>query len=157
MLPLFFADTSRPVITFDKPDPTTPQTDLGVTWKSSEDAEFECALDNPNQYEPCGRGRTGGFQRDNLPDGRHRLYVRGKDDVGNVGLPSVYTITTGMKMYKPVSGGSSKVLVRGCWVAVEYTNQANSALCFNISFHFFHFTMMIVYSKIQISILAFLN
>ena len=61
---------------------------------------FECALDNPNQYEPCGRGNTGSFQRNDLPDGRHSLYVRGIDDVGNVGLPSVYTVTTGMEMYR---------------------------------------------------------
>ncbi|XP_028410633.1 uncharacterized protein LOC114533322 [Dendronephthya gigantea] len=90
----FNVDTSRPVITFDKPDPTTPEKDLAVTWKSSEDAEFECAVDDPTQYEECGMGKTGGFQKDDLSDGEHKLYVRGKDDVGNVGEPSIYTVTT---------------------------------------------------------------
>lgn len=83
------------MITFDKPNPSTPQRDLGVTWKSSEDSEFECALDDPTEYEACGKGKTGAFQRDDLPDGKHKLYVRGIDEVGNVGQPSVYTVTTG--------------------------------------------------------------
>lgn len=83
------------MITFDKPDPTNPEKDLAVTWKSSENAEFECALDDPTQYEDCGKGNTGGFQKDDLPDGQHKLYVRGKDDVGNVGEPSIYTVATG--------------------------------------------------------------
>ena len=92
----FHLDTSLPVITFDKPDPKKPEKDLSVTWKSSEDADFECALDSPFDYKKCGNGKTGAFQKDDLPDGEHKLYVRGKDDVGNVGKPSVYTVTTGI-------------------------------------------------------------
>lgn len=95
LLGAFFADTSRPVITFDKPSPRTPQQELSVTWKSSEVADFECALEAAVDYEPCGKGRTGSFQRDDLPDGKHKLYVRGTDEVGNVGEPSVYTVITG--------------------------------------------------------------
>lgn len=91
----FVADTTNPVITFDKPDPEKPQKDLSVSWKSSEEADFECSLDDPTLYEPCGKGKTGLFQKDDLPDGEHRFYVRGKDNVGNVGDPSVYTVVTG--------------------------------------------------------------
>ena len=88
-------DTSLPVITFDKTDPDTPQKDLRVTWKSSEIAVFECALDAPTKYEDCGNGKTGVYQKDDLNDGEHKLYVRGRDEIGNVGLPSVYTVTIG--------------------------------------------------------------
>lgn len=88
-------DTTLPVITFDKADPDTPQKDLSVTWKSSETASFECALEAPTQYEACGNGKTGGYQKDDLNDGKHKLYVRGRDEIGNVGQPSVYAVTTG--------------------------------------------------------------
>ena len=90
-----FADTTGPVITFDRGDPVTPEKRLSVSWKSSEEGKFECALDDQTSFEKCGSGVKGLLEKEDLPDGEHKLYVRGQDKLDNVGETKVFTVTTG--------------------------------------------------------------
>ena len=65
-----------------------------ITWRSTEDARFECSLDN-GAYEDCGNGEIGTWIGRNLPHGNHVISVRGRDKNGNVGEPTKHTWNVG--------------------------------------------------------------
>ena len=55
-------------------------------WTSDEQADrFLCSLDDQSNWEFCGSGKLGAWQRYNLPDGNHQFFVQGIDDLGNRG------------------------------------------------------------------------
>ena len=93
VLNLILSDSVPPVITFINPSRRTngsPQ----FTWRSSEQADFECSLDR-GPYERCGSGVNGRWSKDNIRDGSHVLSVRGKDTVDNVGSPTTHSWVVG--------------------------------------------------------------
>ena len=85
------------MITFDNP-PTTTDGSPQFTWRSSEQADFECSLDS-GPYENCGSGISGRWSKNNLGHGSHRLSVRGKDTVENVGRERIHIWTVGKICY----------------------------------------------------------
>ena len=86
-------DAVVPVITFINPSPKTDGSPE-FTWRSSEQATFECSLDR-GPYEDCGSGMNGRWSKDNVRDGRHILSVRGKDTVENLGRTTSHSWTVG--------------------------------------------------------------
>ena len=89
----WMVDAISPTITFtDAPGKTNnlPQ----LTWRSSEEATFECKLDN-EPYKGCGSGVNGEWSQKIDREGRHVLYVRGRDAVGNTGPSSTHSWTVG--------------------------------------------------------------
>ena len=58
---------------------------MAFKWESTENAEFECALDNKEQPFDCGKGFLGSKSLNNVPKGSRVFWVRGTDDAGNVG------------------------------------------------------------------------
>ena len=49
---------------------------------------FECSLDN-EEYNPCGRGKSGQWTKNNVQDGQHNFRVKGTDGDGNVVVAEV--------------------------------------------------------------------
>ena len=90
-------DTVAPTITYSDAAAKTNGSPF-ITWRSSEQAEFECSLDR-GPYENCGIGMNGQWRKDNVPDGRHILRVRGTDPAGNVGNPAGHTWIVGKFLY----------------------------------------------------------
>jgi hypothetical protein len=90
---LIISDSVAPVITFINPSPRT-NSSPEFTWRSSEQADFECSLDR-GPYERCGSGVTGRWSKDNIRDGSHVLSVSGKDTVENVGSPTAHSWIVG--------------------------------------------------------------
>ena len=87
------SDGDAPIITFINPPQKTngsPQ----FTWRSSEQAQFTCSLDN-GPYKPCGSGMNGRWDKNNVGNGLHILSVRGEDGVGNVGRPTTHSWRVG--------------------------------------------------------------
>ena len=66
------------------------------TWTSSEDATFECAIDDTRLYKNCGQGTSGLFTEKNIPSGRHIFYIRGRDKTNNVGPNVEYPFEIGV-------------------------------------------------------------
>ena len=93
---MFVSDTSGPVLTFA---PNLATQSLGspwFNWTSDETAvRFLCALDDQSNWEFCGSGKTGVWQKYNVPDGKHRLFVQGTDDLGNTGPTIRHTFGVG--------------------------------------------------------------
>ena len=89
----WMVDAIPPIITYTS-SPTKTNSSPEITWISSEQAEFECRIDN-QPYTKCGQEMNGRWTEDNLSDGIHRLYVRGRDAVGNLGREFVHTWTVG--------------------------------------------------------------
>jgi hypothetical protein len=90
----WIVDTVSPTITFSD-DPAKTSGSPMITWRSSEQAEFECSLDG-GRYEKCGSGMNGVWSKDNVGDGRHTLSVRGIDSAGNSGTPARHNWDVGM-------------------------------------------------------------
>ena len=67
--------------------PEISDADTTFLWKtiSNKPAEFECALDDVNKMQPCGKGARGSWTGSDIPDGDHTLYVRAKDSFGDYG------------------------------------------------------------------------
>lgn len=84
----WYVDAEPPTITFNNP-PSRTGGSPHFSWQSSEQAYFECSLDI-GPYENCSNGTTGQWSKNNLQDGSHRLSVRGKDTVGNVGRETAH-------------------------------------------------------------------
>ena len=91
----WIVDTIPPVLTFTNAAEKTNDSPV-LTWRSSEQAKFECKLDD-RPYENCGEGINGRWSKNNVPHGRHRLSVRGRDSAGNLGTTS-YTWFVGKKL-----------------------------------------------------------
>ncbi|CAB3983302.1 Hypothetical predicted protein [Paramuricea clavata] len=84
----FTVDNTVPVITFE----TLPVRTNGnpqIRWTSSENARFQCKLDGED-YQNCGSGFSGFWTRNNIPDGKHTLSVRGRDRNDNPGEPKTF-------------------------------------------------------------------
>lgn len=83
-------DTTPPTITLTQfPDQYTNQTTATFDWNSSEPATFECRLDNAS-FAPCP-GKPADYS--GLAEGAHSFEVRGTDDAGNTGSPTVHNWT----------------------------------------------------------------
>ena len=91
---MFLLDTTPPKIQVSG-DSEYSTSNPSFTWTSSEEATFECAVDNTLLYEPCGKGISGLFTAKNVPSGSHALFVRGKDGVGNYGPHVQYPFLVG--------------------------------------------------------------
>lgn len=65
-----------------------------IRWMSSEEASFECSLDN-GTFENCHDGRRGSWKKDNISDGEHVLAVRGTDLAGNQGKTNIHVWIVG--------------------------------------------------------------
>ena len=89
----WYVDAIPPVITFNNP-PSKTSGSAQFTWRSSEQADFNCSFDG-GPYKTCGNGAAGQWSKNNLPDGIHRLSVRGKDTVENVGREATHIWTVG--------------------------------------------------------------
>lgn len=96
---LFVADTKGPRLTFPPNLRTHTLSNPWFNWSSDEPADkFECALDDPTNWELCGNGKSGVWQQYNVPDGDHRFYVRGTDDLGNTGPEISHPFTVGKQI-----------------------------------------------------------
>ena len=91
----WIVDTIPPVITFTNAPEKTNGSPV-LTWRSSEQAEFDCKLDD-GRYENCGNGTTGRWSESNVRDGRRRLSVIARDSAGNLDTAS-HTWTVGRYM-----------------------------------------------------------
>ena len=82
-----FLDKDKPEIEFLPNQPTVSDADITLLWKttSPKSAQFECALDNVRDMQPCGEGITGSWTGTDIPNGDHTLYVRAKDSFGDYG------------------------------------------------------------------------
>ena len=81
-----FPDTKGPRLYFNQPVPKKSGSGVRFSWRSSENAKFECALDNREVFFKCGEGFEAQLRFDNLKrNGEHVLHVRGTDDQNNVG------------------------------------------------------------------------
>ena len=65
------------------------------TWTSSEEASFECAIDDTRLYQDCGEGTSGNFTANNVPSGRHAFFIRAKDKANNYGSHEQYLFQVG--------------------------------------------------------------
>ena len=88
-------DASGPVIQFPADLPKKTKRNPQITWTSSEPANFECAMDKLNIKIQCGRGTVGEWSEMNVPKGPHTFFVRGTDNVNNVGEWKSYTFDVG--------------------------------------------------------------
>ena len=88
-------DATPPTISFNNP-PSKTSGSPQFTWRSSEEADFECALDR-GPYENCDNGTTGRWSKNNVPHGSRHLSVRGRDSAGNLGTTS-HTWFVGKKL-----------------------------------------------------------
>ena len=86
-----------PVITFNNPSSTTGSSPE-FTWRSSEQANFECSFDG-GRFESCRSGMNGRWSKQNVPDGSHSLLVRGTDNLGNVGRSTKHSWIIGKIFY----------------------------------------------------------
>jgi hypothetical protein len=77
-----FLEIIDPVITFVQQPKVTNNYPV-LEWSSTTEMTFKCSLDN-KEYEPCGDGRSGQWNGNNIPDGQHVLTVRGTDSDGNL-------------------------------------------------------------------------
>ena len=77
-----FLEIIDPVITFVSLPKVTNNYPV-LKWQSTTEMTFECSLDN-DVYKPCGDGRSGQWNGNNILDGPHVLKVRGTDSDGNV-------------------------------------------------------------------------
>ena len=93
----WYVDAVPPVITFDNP-PTTTNGSPELTWRSSEQANFECSFDG-GRFESCRSGMNGRWSKQNVPDGTHSLLVRGTDNLGNVGRSTKHSWIIGKIFY----------------------------------------------------------
>ena len=79
-------DTVGPTLSFSRDLPKHTPSSPRLKWTSDELAErFLCSLDGRSNWEVCGSGESGGWQRYNVPDGDYQLFVQGIDDLGNKG------------------------------------------------------------------------
>ena len=89
-------DAVAPTITFIDPPATTGRSPE-FSWRSSEQATFECSFDG-GSYEDCGDGISGRWTENNVRDGSHFLIVRGRDVVGNLGEITTHTWIVGKSL-----------------------------------------------------------
>ena len=92
-------DTIAPIITFTSAPEKTNDTPL-LTWRSSEEVEFEYRFDN-GRYENYGKGTNGRWSKNNVGHGPHSLSVRGRDSAGNMGT-TIHIWNVG-KVLKPLT------------------------------------------------------
>ena len=79
-------DTVGPTLSFPRDLPKHTVSRPRFKWTSDEHAErFLCSLDGQSNGEFCGSGKSGGWQRYNVPDGNYQFFVQGIDDLGNKG------------------------------------------------------------------------
>ena len=90
---VFVLDGTPPVVTFINP-PGKTNNSPQLTWRSTEQATFECSLDN-EPYVNCGSGVRGQWSQRNLREGEHTLSVRGTDLAGNTGRETSHTWIVG--------------------------------------------------------------
>ncbi len=90
------SDNKPPVLSWRRKVPTVTGKRVRFKWISDEVAEFYCAHEKIEDMEKCGRfSLRGRWVESDLPEGRHRFWVVGVDDVGNRGIPLRHTWTVG--------------------------------------------------------------
>ncbi len=96
MLVNLFLDTTGPRLSFPSNLPKHTLSSPWFNWTSDETADrFLCSLDGQFNWEICGSGKKGVWQKYNVPDGKHELFVQGTDDLGNTGPKISHTFTVG--------------------------------------------------------------
>lgn len=80
----YVTDSDGPEITFND-HPKKFRSNPTLTWSSSEPANFKCRMENSLEGFDCGNGMTGQFTGNKIPDGPHKLFVYGVDDMNNIG------------------------------------------------------------------------
>ncbi len=110
----WIVDAVPPVITYIRP-PTKTNGSPEITWRSSEQATFECSLDG-GPYENCGNGLNGRWFKNNVRGGSRVLSVRGRDTVGNLGRSRSHTWTVGKLFFIMSLMSSCNILIR--WIYV---------------------------------------
>ena len=75
------------MLQFKKKRPTVSGKRTKFAWFSDEWAKFYCAHEDISDMQPCGEGMRSRWIEDQLPEGKHRFWVIGIDDVGNRGDP----------------------------------------------------------------------
>ena len=88
-------DSRAPDIQFRSNLPKKTQGYPQFTWNASEPSNFECALDNIENMRRCGGGTSGRWSGVNVPNGPRMLWVRGTDDMKNVGEWKSYKFDVG--------------------------------------------------------------
>lgn len=84
-------DTKVPhVELIDKPPKRSSSTTSLFSWRSDENATFECAVDVVETGQPCGEGRDGRWISPELSQGDHTFYLFATDIKGNNGEPIQY-------------------------------------------------------------------
>jgi hypothetical protein len=82
-------------VTFPAGQPRVTNSKPIFRWKSSENASFQCGIDNSFNLVECGQGINGHWTGSNIPDGQHVFIVIGKDDFGNWGRYAQHRFTVG--------------------------------------------------------------
>ena len=108
-----------PVITFVSPPKVTNHYPV-LKWLATTEMTFECSLDN-GAYEPCGDGRSGHWNGNNVLDGPHVLEVRGTDSNGNVLVVSSIRWNVSRGRFGNISGN-------------QLPNNSSGKNCFQIIF-----------------------
>jgi hypothetical protein len=93
------SDNTPPVLSWRRKVPAVTGKRVRFRWQSNEIAEFFCAHERINYMERCGNfSLKGRWIEANLPEGKHRFWVVGVDDVGNRGKPLHHEWVVGMSI-----------------------------------------------------------
>lgn len=80
----YFLDTTPPTgFVVTGPPRRTNKPEATFSWRTSEDADFECYLNNQVNSTKCGEGTNGFVTTQPLEDGKHNFSVVATDDLGN--------------------------------------------------------------------------
>ena len=82
------SDNTPPVLSWRKKVKDVTGKRVRFRWQSNEVANFHCAHEEIEDEQKCGNLRwRGNWLEADLPEGKHRFWVTGVDEVGNRGKP----------------------------------------------------------------------
>jgi hypothetical protein len=93
----------------EKPDKFTSDTSAHFEFTNSEGTDFQCKVDAAADWSDC----ESPLDLDGLTQGQHTLQVRGLDEEGSPGLPTVYTWTVDTTAPIPAITGAPPAKVNG--------------------------------------------
>lgn len=103
-LSLFSADTTPPTgFAVTGPPRRTNKPRATFKWQTSEDANYDCFLDDQADPVKCGAGTNGVFTTEPLPDGEHDFSVVATDNLGNKAPIFNSKWTVGMQLISYIS------------------------------------------------------
>ena len=81
---MFFSDTTPPTgFATSGPPKRTNKPRATFRWRTNEDSNYDCYLDNQADPTVCGSGTNGEFTTSSLPDGEHEFSIVATDSHGN--------------------------------------------------------------------------